>query len=173
MSRPLTQKLSTAYAEIKRIDELAAQESRRVDGRFEASETAVGAALVAQEKAVAAALEASEKAVNKAETAQANVNATQNEFRGQLKDQAATQMPRSEAENIFRELRGLITAQGEVIAGLRSRLDIGPPSLSLLQTRSDESVGATRRSEQDWAKLFAGGGVLVAGIAAAIKLLGL
>ena len=141
MSRPLTQKLSTAYAEIKRIDELAEQESRRVDGRFATSETAVNAALVAQEKAVAAALAASEKAVNKAETAQAGVNATQNEFRGQLKDQAATQMPRSEAENLFRELRGLISAQSEVIAGLRSRLDVGPPSLTELQTRSDQNQG--------------------------------
>lgn len=141
MSRPLTQKLSTAYAEIKRIDELADRETVRVDGRFAASEIAVNAALVAQEKAVAAALAASEKAVNKAETAQAGVNATQNEFRGQLKDQAATQMPRSEAENLFRELRGLISTQSEVIAGLRSRLDVGPPSLTELQARSDQNQG--------------------------------
>lgn len=135
------QRLSTAYAEIKRVDQLAGQESRRVDGRFEASETAVNAALIAQEKAVAAALAASEKAVDKSEIAQKAVNEGQNEFRATLKDQAATLMPRSETENLVRELRGLINAQGAEMAVLRSRLDVGPPSLQTLQTRSDEATG--------------------------------
>jgi Flp pilus assembly protein TadB len=125
-------------------------ESRRVDGMFDAQETAVNAALVAQEKAVAAALAASEKAVNKAETAQGNVNETQNEFRGSLKDQAATQMPRAEAEVTFRELRGLITTQGELINTLRSRLDVGPPSLGVLQARSDNDAGRRSSSTQGW-----------------------
>lgn len=166
-------RLSTAYAEIHRLDELAEAETRRVDGLFKSSEVAVNAALVAQEKAVAAALAASEKAVNKAEIAQANVNATQNEFRGSLKDQAATQMPRNEAENIFRELRGLIAAQAEIIAGLRSRLDVGPPSLAAIQARSDEQVGANRTSSADWAKLLGGAGLLIAGASLLIKALGL
>jgi hypothetical protein len=167
------QRLSTAYAEIKRVDELADAEARRVDGLFKSSEVAVNAALVSQEKAVAAALAASEKAVNKAEVAQANVNETQNEFRGTLRDQALTFMPRSEAENLVRELRGLITAQAEVIAGLRSRLDVGPPSLAAIQARSDEQVGASRQGQQDWARLLAGAGVLIAGAGIAAKLLGL
>jgi hypothetical protein len=172
-SRAGTQRLSTAYAEIKRLDQLSQAERRRVDGLFKSSEVAVNAALVAQEKAVSAALAASEKAVNKAEVAQSGVNETQNEFRGTLRDQAQTLMPRAEAENLIRELRGLIGAQSEVISGLRSRLDIGPPSLSLLQTRSDESVGARQQGQQDWARLAAGLGILIAGIGAAVKLLGL
>jgi hypothetical protein len=172
-SKAGTQRLSTAYAEIKRLDELAKAERRRVDGLFKSSEVAVNAALVAQEKAVAAALAASEKAVNKAEIAQANVNENQNEFRGTLRDQALTLMPRAEAENLIRELRGLITAQAEVIAGLRSRLDIGPPSLATLQTRSDEQTGANARGQQDWARIVAAAGILFAGIGVAAKLLGL
>lgn len=133
--------LEALYVEVKRLGDLSAAEKDRVNGLFNAQETAVNAALVAQEKAVAAALAASEKAVNKAEAAQGNVNETQNEFRGSLKDQATTQMPRAEAEVTFRELRGLIAAQSEVITGLRSRLDVGPPSLSELQTRSDQTQG--------------------------------
>lgn len=66
---------------------------------------------------------------------------TQNEFRGSLRDQAATQMPRSEAENVFRELRALIAAQAKDTTDLRSRIDIGPPSLSVLQARSDNQQG--------------------------------
>lgn len=137
-SRP---SLEALYVEVRRLDELAKSERDRVDGLFRTSETAVNAALVAQEKAVAAALAASEKAVNKAEAAQGNVNETQNEFRGSLKDQATTQMPRAEAEVTFRELRGLIAAQDQVITGLRSRLDVGPPSLGALQARSDADLG--------------------------------
>jgi hypothetical protein len=142
--------LEALYVEVRRLDALSVAESNRVNGLFNAQETAVNAALVAQEKAVAAALAASEKAVNKAEIAQANVNETQNEFRGTLRDQATTQMPRAEAEVTFRELRGLIGAQSEVISGLRSRLDVGPPSLGVLQARSDNDAGRRASSTQGW-----------------------
>lgn len=141
-------------AEVRRLDELREAESRRIDGLLTAQETAVTAALAAAEKAVAAALVASEKAVNKAELAQQRVNETQNEFRGTLKDQASTLMPRSEAENTNRELRGLIALQLEEIGDLRSRLDVGPPSLHTLQTRSDESAGIKKNSLESRALLF-------------------
>jgi methylase of polypeptide subunit release factors len=126
-STDLPERLDT---EIKRLDQL-----RNADQR------AVEAALAAAKEAVAAALAASEKAVNKAEVAQQHVNEGQNEFRATLKDQAATLMPRGETENLIRELRGLISGQGDVIVELRSRLDIGPPSLGVLQARSDQAVG--------------------------------
>lgn len=122
--------LSAIYAEIKRLDQLRT-----------ADQLATSTALTAAEKAVAAALSASDKAVDKSEVAQKGVNEGQNEFRGTLRDQAATFMPRAETESLIRELRGLIAAQGEVITGLRSRLDVGPPSLSLLQARSDQTQG--------------------------------
>lgn len=140
--------LSALYTEVKRLDEvailrdkLADAESKRVNGLFAAQETAVHAALVAQEKAVAAALAASEKAVNKAEASQQRTNEGQNEFRQQLKDQAGTFMPRSESESIARELRGLIAETHKELGNVRSRLDLGPPSLPILQARSDINDG--------------------------------
>lgn len=163
LTRKATSKpaLEALYVEVRRVDSLAVAESRRVDGLFVASETAVNAALIAQEKAVAAALAASEKAVNKAEIAQANVNETQNEFRGTLRDQATTQMPRSEAEVTFRELRGLIAGQSNQISDLRSRLDVGPPSLGVLQARSDQQVGRSAGGTQAWAYVIAGIGFAI------------
>ena len=88
---------SSFEVEIKRLDQLR-----------QAGDLAVAAALAAAEKAVSAALISSEKAIDKAEFAQQRVNETQNEFRGTLKDQAATLMPRSETESLIRELRTAI-----------------------------------------------------------------
>lgn len=126
------------------------------DAKFEAQATAVNAALVAAEKAVNAALAASEKAVAKAELAQTRVNESQNEFRGTLRDQAATLMPRSETELLLREIRTSVDSTIDQIGSLRSRIDIGPPSLGVLQARSDEAAGvksAHVESKQDnrWA----------------------
>lgn len=181
------QDLAAVYAEIKRVDELGAAESRRIDdlgsaesrridGLLKAQETAVNAALAAAEKAVAAALAASEKAVNKAELAQGNVNETQNEFRGTLRDQAQTLMPRAEAENLIRELRGLLAAQADVIATMRSRLDVGPPSLGVLQARSDEQIGRRGGSRETFGDIraialvaFAAAGFVVAVLVALLK----
>lgn len=56
-------------------------------------------ALRADDKeALAIALKAADTATDKAEAAQRRVNETQNEFRGTLKDQATTLMPRAESE---------------------------------------------------------------------------
>ena len=63
-------------------------------------------ALRANDKeALAIALQAADKAKDKAEDAQRRVNETQNEFRGTLKDQAATLMPRAEAEGKFNSIQ--------------------------------------------------------------------
>lgn len=131
--------IKALYTEIKRLDQL-----RKAD------KEAVAAALVAADAKAAASTLASKEAVNKAETAQANVNITQNEFRGSLKDQATTLMPRSEAENTTRELRGLITDLTIVVNGLRSRLDVGPPSLGALQAESDRRGGRDAGSGDTW-----------------------
>lgn len=102
---------------------------------------AVDAALVAAEKAVSAALAASEKAVNKAEVAQNKVNETQNEFRGTLRDQATLLMPRTEVESLVRELRVAIGSLETMMNEMRSRLDVGSPTLNSLRTRADEQSG--------------------------------
>jgi hypothetical protein len=77
---------------------LLAEMELRHEQRFTAQQTAVHAALSATEKAGVAALEATERAVAKAEVAAEKRFDSVNEFRKQLADQAATFMPRSEAE---------------------------------------------------------------------------
>jgi len=148
-------------AEIRRLDALAAAETRRVDGLLASQDKAVTAALAAAEKAVAAALVAAEKAVDKAEVAQQRVNETQNEFRGTLKDQAATLMPRAEAELAFTAMRELVDAQAHLIGELRSRIDIGPPSLATLQARSDSGIGGSQAIQQGWKYVLALGSLLL------------
>lgn len=70
----------------------------RYQQRFETQEANLITAITAQEKAVAAALQAAKEAVIKAEVAAEKRFDAANEFRGQLSDQAATFMPRSENE---------------------------------------------------------------------------
>jgi uncharacterized coiled-coil protein SlyX len=159
-------KFARVYAEVVRIDQLRQSDSasqarlnqeqiRRLDERMDSADKAVGAALAAAEKAVAAALAASEKGVTKAEAAQQKVNETQNEFRGTLRDQATQFMPRSETENLIRELRGLIVAQQNTVTDLRSRLDVGPPTMHELQSRSDEGIGRQSAIAASRALIFA------------------
>jgi hypothetical protein len=100
---------SAIYAEIKRLDQLRSSD-----------QLATTTALTAAEKAVAAALAASDKAVDKSEVAQKGVNEGQNEFRGTLRDQAATFMPRAETESLVRELRSAIETQDHEIQALQN-----------------------------------------------------
>jgi hypothetical protein len=141
------------YAEIKRLDQLRSSD-----------QLATTTALTAAEKAVAAALAASDKAVEKSETAQKGVNEGQNEFRGTLRDQAATFMPRAETESLVRELRGLIGSQSAELGDLRSRIDVGPPSLTAIQARSDADVGRRQGAADTQKLVFALIGAAVAAL---------
>lgn len=87
------------------LERLINEQSKYSDERFRAAD-----------KAVEAALLAAEKAVNKAETAAARRFEAVNEFRGQLADQAATLMPRNEAET-------RINAMSEKLNDLSARVD--------------------------------------------------
>lgn len=80
------------------LDERYATQTKAVDAAFLAQQTAMSTALTAAERAVQTALLAAEKAVAKAETAAEKRFEAQNEFRAQLSDQAATFLPRAEAE---------------------------------------------------------------------------
>jgi hypothetical protein len=98
---------------------LLGSSDRRHEQRFTDQDKAVQAALVAQEKAVSAALDAAQRAVLKAEVAAERRFESVNEFRGQLADQAATLLPRTEADARFAALTekfdGLYMALGEKI----------------------------------------------------------
>lgn len=72
------------------------REVKRIAELRQADQAGVDAALVAAKEATATALTAAKEAVNKAEDNQRRVNEGQNEFRQQLKDQAATFLTRNE-----------------------------------------------------------------------------
>jgi hypothetical protein len=78
-----------------------AEADLRYQQRFDQQQKALEAALAAAKEAVATALTAAEKATTKAEVASERRFESVNEFRGQLADQAANLMPRSEAEARF------------------------------------------------------------------------
>ena len=73
----------------------------------------------AQERGLAAALSAADRATAKAEVAAEKRFEAVNEFRGQLADQAATLMPRTEAEQRFSALTEKIDEQRKTIDALR------------------------------------------------------
>jgi hypothetical protein len=128
--------LEAVYAEIKRLDQLRT-----------ADQVAVIAALASAEKAVAAALAASEKAVAKAEVNQAAVNEGQNEFRGALRDQAASLMPRAEVESLIREIRVLIEGNAAAVRAVATT------------QRADTAKDATVTN--GWKYLIAAGTLLI------------
>lgn len=73
--------------------ELMDERDRRYDERFKATDERTNLALISSEKAVGKAELATEKRFDAV-----------NEFRGQLKDQAATLMPRAEVDTRFNAL---------------------------------------------------------------------
>lgn len=102
---------------------------------------------------------ASDAAVQKAEDAQKDVNERGNEFRGQLKDQNATMMPRLEAEALLKEVRSA-----------QDKLD---DKLVLTNTRIEKSDGVKtgvveRRNDQR-----ASTGMIVGIASAAVAFVGL
>lgn len=130
---------AAVYAEIKRLDQLRGADQKAVD-----------AALVAAEKAVAAALIAAKEAVNKAEVAQQRTNESQNEFRGQLRDQAATFLTRGEWDLSHKALNDKLAVTNDDLSLLRSRMDVGSPELSALRTRSDRDEGRNSGGRETW-----------------------
>lgn len=110
---------------------------KRYEQRYIGSQEAITAALVAQEKAVSAALNAADRAVAKAEIAAEKRFEGTNEFRGQLADQAATLMPRAEAESRIKALADRLdsnTAQHQrEWSTLRDELQKAISSLALVQ----------------------------------------
>jgi hypothetical protein len=98
---------------------LVASNDLRYQSRFEDQTKALDAALAAAKEAVQTALVAAEKATSKAEAAADKRFDSVNEFRSQLADQAATFIPRAEAEARLTSLAELVEAK---YAGLLDKL---------------------------------------------------
>jgi hypothetical protein len=102
------------------LDERYATSVKALDAAFQAQQLAMATAFTASGAAVTAALEAAEKAVVKAEVASEKRFDAVNEFRQQLSDQAATFMPRNEAEvslNRNAELIGAVATGASSLMG--------------------------------------------------------
>ncbi len=123
--------MSTSTVETLEVALVDLKES--VSQRFEDSDKAVQAALVSAEKAVTAALTAAKEAVNKAEIATEKRFESVNEFRGQLADQTANLMPRTEYSAQHK-------AMEDKIQGLTDRMNL--------------TEGASKGSELTWGKIY-------------------
>jgi hypothetical protein len=103
-----------------------------LDERYATQTKALDAAFVAAEKAVSTALESADRAVSKAEIAAEKRFESVNEFRGQLADQVATFMSRTEAtvridaivEKLDSEIQRNQQRSNELELRLTSRLDL-------------------------------------------------
>jgi hypothetical protein len=127
-----------------------------------AAEKAIAAAMAAAEKAVVSALAAADKAVGKAEESQLRVNVSQNEFRQQLKDQAATFVTKESLEAVDQRI-GVISNTFVT----KEALDALDKRIQLLERQGSAQVAivdskGTDRAQNNW---FIG--VVVAGALAA------
>jgi len=144
------------------------ERDRRYGESFAASKDAVAAALSAQKELTAAAFAASREAINKAEVTSSANDAKNNEFRGQLRDQAATFPTRVEVEGQMgalaarfeeskKDLDRYKENQAEEIRGLR-------------ESRS-EGTGASARGQQDERRSNNFDRLLLTGLGIAVSIL--
>jgi hypothetical protein len=112
---------------------------------------ALDAAFLAADKAVQAALSSAKEAVAKAETAAERRFENVNEFRAQLADQAATFMPRVEAEARMTTIRELVDE---------------------LRTSDSARSGRGAGANQLWGLIAGGLGLLFAMVATVIVIVG-
>lgn len=129
---------------LRALDERYATQTKALDAAFLAQQTAMQTAFTAADRAVQAALESAEKAVTKAEIAAEKRFEAVNEFRGQLADQAATLMARSEAEVRFISMTDKLAAE---VTWTSERFVI-------VNQRLDLTQGQTDGGDADRAKVF-------------------
>jgi hypothetical protein len=108
-------------AQQKAVDAALAAQNKATDAAFSAAEKAVAAALAAQHEATSAAFAAANTAVAKAETANEKRLDSVNEFRGQLKDQAAMLATRAEVVVQFKAMEEKINGVQQSMTASDSR----------------------------------------------------
>jgi hypothetical protein len=126
-----------------------------VNQRFSDSGKAVDAALSAAKDAVSAALVAAERATTKAELAQQQKNETQNEFRGQLKDQAATLASRLEVAVSIKALDDRIDVR---LKSLEDKIGVNSQQITQALSRAEGAA-------QTWGYITAGVSIALAVLA--------
>lgn len=137
-----------------------------LDERYRQQTQALAAAFASAEKAVQAALAAAEKATSKAEVAADKRADSQNEFRGQLADQAQTFMPRKESEALSMRASERIDDVNTLLAGSITRVEVATAIASISARHQELSDRVTKSEGRD-----AGAGVIeqLAGIKSQVE----
>ena len=128
--------------ELKSIRDIVDERDRRYGSQFDASNQAVKDALVAQKELTAAAFTASKEAINKAEAASNTNDAKNNEFRSQLKDQAASFPTRIEMDN---KIDGLASQISEAKKDLEKYKD--QQAIEIRGLRESRAEGAAVKNQ--------------------------
>jgi hypothetical protein len=105
----------------KAIDTASAAQDKVTSVAFAAAKEAVAAALASQEKATAAAFAAANEAVKTAQQANEKRLDSVNEFRGQLKDQTATLVTRTEVAVQFKAMADKVEEMTRALTEIRAR----------------------------------------------------
>lgn len=132
------------------LERLLDEADKRNQQRFDAQKEAINTAMTASEKAIGAAMAAAKEAVLKAEAANERRFELLNEFRGALRDQTASFIPRAEANVRIETIE-------DKLAAAEKRLDT--------QAGRSSGVGST------WAVIAAVAALLLAAIAAVASFL--
>jgi arginine utilization protein RocB len=127
------------------LNERYETQTKATDAAYVAQTTAMQTAFIAADKAVQAALESAKEAVAKSEASSEKRFESVNEFRGQLADQAATLMSRSEAEVRFQSLLERFDAE---------RL-VNNERYVVLASRMDQNTGKDSGQAAQQARLYA------------------
>jgi hypothetical protein len=109
------------------------ERDRRYEERFKAMDEKTGLALTSSEKAVAKAETATEKRFDAV-----------NEFRGQLKDQASTLLPKAEADAKFRAYDEKLDDIKKEIASLREYRSSGESKEKTMEKSHDAGTASVR-----------------------------
>lgn len=168
-------------------DRVLQERDVRYTEQFQAGKDAVASALTAAKELTAQAFAASEKAITESKHAQEDVNAKSNEFRGQLKDQNDTMIPRPEAaakfnaieEKIEEDRKGLASLR-EAAAGYPSRNEVNTMIGAIVKEVADLRESRSEMGGRDSAKhgsqatnqwiigVLVGAGIALAGLSIAV-----
>ena len=120
------------------------------------------------EKSMLASFAAYKEAVLKAETAQQELNIKNNEFRGQLKDQSETLMPRAEAQNMFKSSSDkLISVETQfdskldgAVKQFEAKFETARQDLAGLRESRSEGGGKSQGMQTSWIILIGAVGLI-------------
>lgn len=115
------------------------------------------AAVLAAKAIAETTFQSSEKAILKSEEGQRLLNEKNNEFRGQLRDQAEHLMPRTESLSNWKSATEKIT---ELKEQTESKFDLIRKEIQVLREYRSEGGGKSAGMQQSWAVLIAAIGIV-------------